>query len=87
MSKVFVPEGFLNNTTVDSSTSGNSQTIKSNVYVPEGFLESFETEPSTIDKFKYGVAQETMLLGDIYRLSVAGITLLVRLLLKKKEKK
>ena len=73
MSKVFVPEGFLNNTTVDSSTSGNSQTIKSNVYVPEGFLESFETEPSTIDKFKYGVAQETMLLGDIYRLSVAGV--------------
>jgi hypothetical protein len=51
MSKVFVPEGFLNNTTVDSSTSGNSQTIKSNVYVPEGFLESFETEPSTIDRF------------------------------------
>ena len=48
MSKVFVPEGFLNNTTVDSSTSGNSQTIKSNVYVPEGFLESFETEPSII---------------------------------------
>ena len=73
MSKVFVPEGFLNNTTVDSSTSGNSQTIKSNVYVPEGFLESFETEPSTLDKFKYGVAQETMLLGDLYRLSIAGI--------------
>ena len=27
MSKVFVPEGFLNNTTVASSTSGNSQNI------------------------------------------------------------
>ena len=30
-------------------------------------------EPSTLDKFKYGVAQETMLLGDLYRLSLAGI--------------
>jgi hypothetical protein len=30
-------------------------------------------EPSTLDKFKYGVAQETMLLGDLYRLSIAGI--------------
>ena len=73
MSKVFVPEGFLNNTTVDSSTSGNSQNIKTNVYVPDGFLQPSETEPSTIDKFKYGVAQETMLLGDLYRLSVAGV--------------
>ena len=30
-------------------------------------------EPSTLDKFKYGVALETMLLGDLYRIGASAI--------------
>ena len=78
MADIFIPENFKKS---KIQKPPNNTINTSDIFIPDNFKSGKDTglstktdEPTTLDKFKYGAALETMLLGDLYRLSASAIS-------------